>query len=173
MRQPHCCEGTLRGPHWGYFLYYFIFATFSAWISSFRVPQSPYSGSASMLAVLATFYDSAFWVKKWKKNFWWFLKKNIYFFFGIFEKKIFGFLEKKIYYFFLDFWKKKVWCKLDLSNSISYYTRILDIFFHRQIFSTDKQTGRQTGYRIHCSYWGQPRGPALKRNEVLSLILKI
>ena len=51
VRQPHCCEGTLREPH-------FIFAMFSAWIFSFRVPQSPHFGSASTLAVLATFYDS-------------------------------------------------------------------------------------------------------------------
>ena len=51
LRQPQCCEGTLREPH-------FIFSMFSAWIFSFRVPQSPHSGSASTLAVLATFYDS-------------------------------------------------------------------------------------------------------------------
>ena len=40
-----------------------FFATFSVWISSFMVPHSPYSGSASMLCVLATFYYSALIVK--------------------------------------------------------------------------------------------------------------
>ena len=55
VRQSHSCEGTLREPH---LIYYLIFTTFSAWISSLRVP-SPHSGSASTLAGLATFYNSA------------------------------------------------------------------------------------------------------------------
>ena len=57
VRQPHCCDGDyFFEATW--FIGQFI-ATFSAWISSFMVPQSPHSGSASMLAVLATFYNSA------------------------------------------------------------------------------------------------------------------
>ena len=35
-----------------------ILFSFSTYISSFIVPQSPLSGSASTLAVLATFYNS-------------------------------------------------------------------------------------------------------------------
>ena len=56
VRHSHSCEGTLGEPH---LIHYLIFTTFSAWISSLRVPQFPHSGSASTLAVLATFYNSA------------------------------------------------------------------------------------------------------------------
>ena len=54
VRQPHFCSLQLPDSL-GIF-----FATFSTWISSFMVPQSPHSGSASTLIVLATFYNSAY-----------------------------------------------------------------------------------------------------------------
>ena len=61
--------------HWGNLIettslrLFWLLVKFSPWITSFMVPQSPYSGSASTLAVLAIFYNSAC-LKHWIIFFW-------------------------------------------------------------------------------------------------------